>query len=391
MKRSVTLLSLLTVALSLCHSGSSQQLTWTNRTPGLINPVNAVTFRGGRFVAVGSLGSIWYSDDGANWSALSQHHLNSYRAIAHGAGRWIGVGDGQTVDLSADGSSWIHLAGAVENLQGVAFGGDRFVAVGTSGIVLVSANGTDWLRGYPPRSGNYLLSFYDVAYGNGQFVAVGSTSAGTVAAAVRCSPDGLGWTNAPVVPSLNAPLLGVAYGNGVFVAVSANAIITSTDGQNWTNQPITITSSLKRVRFANGKFFAVGGDLYVPGSGTILSSSNGVDWTDVSSGPLDFVSDIAFGNGTYVAVGGSAPSGGMILQSGSQTPGELSAHLLPGTGLEVTIAGEVGRTYRLQAAPALSGEPWADLFSFKLTSPTTGIVDAASVHLPQRFYRLLSP
>jgi hypothetical protein len=109
------------------------------------------------------------------------------------------------------------------------------------------------------------------------------------------------------------------------------------------------------------------------------------------SGPLDFVSDIAFGNGTYVAVGGSAPSGGMIFQSESQTPGQLSARLLPGAGLEVKITGEVGRSYRLQAAPGLSGQQWTDVFSFTLLSPATGFVDSASVLLPQRFYRLQSP
>ena len=273
---------------------------------------------------------------------------------------------------------------------GITFGGGLFVAVGGSGTVLVSSNGTDWLRRFPSRFLGSFGMFSDVAYGKGKFVAVGGTASTPNSGVVRWSSDGFAWTNLPALlgPS---PLLGVAYGNGQFVAVAIDTVYNSSDGQNWTNQLTGVTNSLKRVQFANGTFLAVGGDLYVPGSGVILSSDNGVDWTNLVAGPLDFVNDITFGNGTYVAVGGSALSGGMILQSGSQTPGQLSARVMPGAGLEVKIVGEAGRSYQLQAASALSGVPWTNLLSFTLWSPTTGMVDAAAIQMPQRFYRLQSP
>jgi len=67
-----------------------------------------------------------------------------------------------------------------------------------------------------------------IAYGNGQFVAVGAT--------IQTSADGANWTSHP---NNLAQLYGIAYGNGQFVAVGTvgygyGAVITSTDGVTWT-------------------------------------------------------------------------------------------------------------------------------------------------------------
>ena len=66
-----------------------------------------------------------------------------------------------------------------------------------------------------------------MAYGNGMFVAVSSSTAAAY------STDGIHWT-ASTLPS--TALISVAYGNGVFVALrnSSTAAAYSTDGINWT-------------------------------------------------------------------------------------------------------------------------------------------------------------
>src|SRR5262245_31447007 len=63
------------------------------------------------------------------------------------------------------------------------------------------------------------------AYGNGQFVAVGSY--GTIMTSI----DGLSWGVRQSGTSKH--LNGIAFGNGQFVAVGRDAILTSTDGVNW--------------------------------------------------------------------------------------------------------------------------------------------------------------
>src|SRR5262249_55564717 len=79
-----------------------------------------------------------------------------------------------------------------------------------------------WTWRIPLPTGNFL---FGVAFGNGQFVAVGE--AGTVGT----SPDGVTWSQRQRVTSND--LIGVTYGNGQFVAVGGNTAVTSPDGADW--------------------------------------------------------------------------------------------------------------------------------------------------------------
>ena len=76
---------------------------------------------------------------------------------------------------STDGVNWTAQRGTEAWLNGVAFGGGQFVAVGgtsmeeTTGIITTSADGVHWVRHEVLKGAN----LWDVAYGNGHFVAVG--------------------------------------------------------------------------------------------------------------------------------------------------------------------------------------------------------------------------
>ena len=70
----------------------------------------------------------------------------------------------------------------------------------------------------------------------------------------------------------------VAYGGGQFVAVGDNGtIITSTDGYNWTNRSFGVFPYLRGVAYADGEYAAVGD------GGVILVSSNAATWTQLPS------------------------------------------------------------------------------------------------------------
>jgi hypothetical protein len=107
------------------------------------------------------------------------------------------------------------------------------------------------------------------------------------------------WAEYPK-PAGAGALNSVVFGNGIFVAGgNQGTIVTSTNGADWTTQTAGTTVDFGRLKFVNGKFFAISGRAFV--------SSNGVDWTPVS-GFLDTglpfsgdFTDITFGNGLYYA------------------------------------------------------------------------------------------
>src|SRR6266542_3200891 len=73
------------------------------------------------------------------------------------------------------------------SLIDIAYGEGQFVAVGESGIILTSADGVNWnVR----QSGTH-DGLVAIAYGNGQFVAVGSTYDGP--SPIWTAGDGVNW------------------------------------------------------------------------------------------------------------------------------------------------------------------------------------------------------
>ncbi|MGC3959043.1 MAG: hypothetical protein QM813_14190 [Verrucomicrobiota bacterium] len=95
---------------------------------------------------------------------------------------------------------------------------------------------------------------------------------------------------------------------------------------------------------------------------------------------------IAYGARTFVVAG----NGCGILQSDSTVPPELSLEKLQdGSGVVLSVSGEVGRNYRLQYRSDLQGDQWNDLLTFTNDRPTVAVTNLTSDW--QRFYRVKSP
>src|SRR5262245_18046129 len=103
--------------------------------------------------------------------------------------------------------------------------------------------------------------------GNGRWVALGSDGK------LRCSTDGIEWSS--VYLPLESFLRGVAFGNGQFVAVGGSyasggsVILTSVNGRCWKLHPSQSKQVLHAVAYSGDRFIAVGA------SGTILTSKLG--------------------------------------------------------------------------------------------------------------------
>jgi hypothetical protein len=183
----------------------------------------AVTYGGGQFVAIG-----YTSTDGVNWDWTGgiQPTTNSLFAITYANRQFVAVGDSGTIITSVDATNWVqHQSGTTIRLNGITSGNGLFVAVGgdqpytmtnyqlTESIILTSTNGVDWVQRNPGTT-NVLSA---VAYGSGQFVAVGTF--GTL----LTSTDGIKWTVRQ--SGTQNDLRGVSYGKGHFVTVGDNGTI----------------------------------------------------------------------------------------------------------------------------------------------------------------------
>ena len=96
---------------------------------------------------------------------------------------------------------------------------------------------------------------------------------------------------------------------------------------------------------------------------------------------------VAYGRGTFLTVGDE----GVILQSDPLPTARLVAGPWSDQGLPLTISGEAGLSYRLQASADLPATNWIDLLTFTNTAPATNFVDRDATNFNQRFYRVVSP
>ena len=188
------------------------------------------------------------------------------------------------------------------NINSICYGNGKFVAVGSSGKMAYSPDGVNWTSVSDSKFGTTYI--YNVCYGNGKFVAVGDSGK------MAYSSDGITWTSVSDSEfNADTSIEGICYGNGKFVAVGYSIDMNnfggrmsySSDGITWTRVTDSRfgTSNIYSVCYGNGKFVAAGSEA------RIVYSSDGVTWdTTVSSG-IGLIYGVCYGNGKFVAVGSS--------------------------------------------------------------------------------------
>ena len=197
-------------------ASSTDGVTWTAATlPAGATPIHGF-ISGTNIIALGEAGAIYSSTDGRTYTALPAiPHAGALNAGAYNGTQYVGVGDSGYVIASMNGTTWGSGQVFVGiNMHGVAWTGTQFVAVGDNGSISVSPNGTNWSALKTSAISGALRS-----------VAVSSSGLITVVGdnGIETSPDGSTWTarNASGVAALS----GVVFGNGEFVAVGASSAI----------------------------------------------------------------------------------------------------------------------------------------------------------------------
>lgn len=100
-------------------------------------------------------------------------------------------------------------------------------AVGYSGGIVTSSDGISWQN----RASRTDISFRCIAYGNGKYVAMG-TSLPSRPAMIAHLTDGISWTYSEL--SNSSIFRSVTYGLNMFVAMNDSGVWTSADGAAWT-------------------------------------------------------------------------------------------------------------------------------------------------------------
>jgi hypothetical protein len=103
--------------------------------------------------------------------------------------------------------------------------------------------------------------------------------------------------------------------------------------------------------------------------------------------PAGFSGTVAL-NGAAFFFGATATTSGE--STITVTPPLIIAHLEMGKFFDyhtVSIFGEIGRTYTLEASDNMTDDPWIELASITLTSSPRVYVDVESPAKKQRFYR----
>lgn len=154
---------------------SSDGIAWEQHDSPVEDALSDVIFANGIFMAVGGSqgidATVITSSDGENWNAQNVTMNTQLYGVAYGNGVFAAAGYSGDIMVSGDnGATWSKRpSGSSNMIRGISFQNGIFITGDNYGNVMTSTNGTNWHL----KSTDTGFIFYDLAYGNGVFVAVG--------------------------------------------------------------------------------------------------------------------------------------------------------------------------------------------------------------------------
>jgi hypothetical protein len=242
--------------------------------------------------------------------------------------KYVAVGDSGSISYTLDGKSWIKVdnTNIKDNITAVTVGSAGFVAVGAN-YGYYSTDGKVWSKSVVSNNSN--VSLNSIAYGNGYYVAVGSSST----AAYR-SVDGKTWTKED--SGQNYTLNSIVFANGKFVTVGGDGLVCYAElASNWNCNYVPKVNmnrqTLNVIAFGSSGFMTIGK------YGQVYTSDDAVLWVakEALNDVFDIVNneykDLAYGNNSYVAYAEQYGPGYTLTFNGN--PAEWQIHNLALVGL----------------------------------------------------------
>lgn len=307
--------------------------------------LNGVAFGGGRFVAVGSDGSLLHSPDGVHWRREAPVTTEWLTGVYFAHGQFVAVGRNGTLLTSPDGIHWADRSVSTgANLNAIASLPGGFVAVGDGGVVFSSIDGVEWNPDQLEPSDD----LFSISCTEEECIALGRTRHPWEAVAYRYSPTS-GWMRDASLSDLRVS--SIAFGDGVAVAVDSETgrVFARQDGEAWRLVDWDPDAPVYRARYAGDRFMILGRD------GILRSSRDGISWRSFGTPGRGYLSDITYGAGAFVAVGNE----GMILQTGPNVEVAPSIVELP-SEMNVTEGGLLTLRADVSGTPPLQYQWYKD-------------------------------
>lgn len=305
MKKYLSLLLILSLFISItCFPGITNAqtgtLSWDSINDITDADLTAVAYGAGKYVAVGTSGTIVSSTDGVSWKQVHTGEYSTLNGITWAGDMFIVVGEEGVMLKSTDGENWqqvlwcdLGYAAPAYRLFDVAWSGQRIVVLGYNSTIskydcIVSKDGTKW------SCFNYTKeSFNSLDYAGENFYGLGNSG-------ILISPDGGNFIkNIDPAEKLHS----VASIGDLFVAVGDSGLILPPvkGGLEFIHLPYgskrATTENLNGITASDELFVAVGD------KGTVLGSPDGVKWTKYNTGTSQNLKSIIWADNIFVGVG----------------------------------------------------------------------------------------
>ena len=146
-------------------------ITWVETTMPSNSPWLDIAYGDNKFIVVSyEGGNLAYSNDGITWEQTTMFPSAGWRSVAYGNGVFVAVErDSNNAAYSSDGINWTMTKLPASGFWGnVVYGAGLFVAtIGDGYAAAYSRDGINWTS-----VGKTTGDYWDVAYGDGKFVAV---------------------------------------------------------------------------------------------------------------------------------------------------------------------------------------------------------------------------
>ena len=290
-------------------------LNWDEQDSGTLTAIEAITWTGSQFVAVGGdnwkTGLVLTSPDGINWRVQNQLGNRVLYDVIWDGNQLIAVATGGSIYSSRDGVEWSHQEPLeTSSYYAIEWTGERYIAGGTKdfnrGLISTSADGVSWdhiditlevsnqsMEVQPLLVMGIQPAPRDIIWTGDQVVVVGTMGL------ILTSPDGLNWTKQDA--GTTGTFYSVTWTGTQLVAINYgdNSIYTSDDGVSWVPQPAGQSLDVIKTTWTGSDIVAVGRD------SRVASSNDGISWRrNEDSSSVNLLGNDVVWNGTkYVAVG----------------------------------------------------------------------------------------
>lgn len=294
---------------------STTGATWSTGVTGVQSgTLNFVNEYDGEFVATGNNGALYTSTNGINWTKQTITVSSELSKPQYLVDKWVvhteyGTSNSRVPELyiSTNLSSWNSPIVISSAKTSVTNDNNSVVMLAGAKQVAITTNGTTWIK----KEIGTTYDIYSSAYGNGRWIlGTGQFPSSQVAVSTN---NGGSWSLYNMTPSSSNTLRDIEYGNGVFVAVGSSFISYSSTGTSWTQTGYT-SHDFQRVVFVNGTFIALGTNSNAIYYGI---SEDGANWA-IHYLKGGFIGDMKYINNDLVY------SYGQTLYNGSSTFQEYS-------------------------------------------------------------------